>query len=50
VNYLSTPTLKNYTELGVGFQTNIGVRVMYGTSFNNKVGGANQAIRIGVSF
>jgi hypothetical protein len=50
VNYLSTPTLKNYTELGVGFQTNIGLRVMYGTSFNNKVGGANQAIRIGVSF
>jgi hypothetical protein len=50
VNYLSTPTLKNYTELGVGFQTNIGLRVMYGTSFNNKVGGANQAVRIGVSF
>jgi hypothetical protein len=50
VNYLSTPTLKNYTELGVGFQTNVGLRVMYGTSFNNKVGGANQAIRIGVSF
>ncbi len=50
VNYLSTPTLKNYTELGVGFQTNIGLRVMYGTSFNNKVAGANQAIRIGTSF
>jgi hypothetical protein len=50
VNYLSTPTLKNYTELGVGFQTNIGLRVMYGTSFNNKVGGANQAIRIGANF
>ncbi|WP_454800999.1 DUF5686 and carboxypeptidase regulatory-like domain-containing protein [Mucilaginibacter phyllosphaerae] len=50
VNYLNTPTLKNYTELGVGFQTNIGLRVMYGTSFNNKVGGANQAIRIGASF
>lgn len=50
VNYLSTPTLKNYTELGVGFQTNIGLRVMYGTSLNNKVAGANQAIRIGASF
>jgi hypothetical protein len=50
INYLSTPTLKNYTELGVGFQTNIGLRVMYGTSFNNKVGGANQAIRIGANF
>ncbi|GGH15985.1 DUF5686 and carboxypeptidase regulatory-like domain-containing protein [Mucilaginibacter phyllosphaerae] len=50
INYLSTPTLKNYTELGVGFQTNIGLRVMYGTSFNNKFGGVNQAIRIGMSF
>ncbi|MCQ6958169.1 DUF5686 and carboxypeptidase regulatory-like domain-containing protein [Mucilaginibacter aquariorum] len=50
INYLSTPTLKNYTELGVGFQTNVGLRVMYGTSFNNKVGGANQAIRIGANF
>ncbi|MGY4539240.1 hypothetical protein ACVW0P_003674 [Mucilaginibacter sp. UYNi724] len=50
VNYLSTPILKNYTELGIGFQTNIGLRVMYGTSFNNKMGGANQAIRIGASF
>ena len=50
VNYLTTPTLKNYTELGVGFQTNIGLRVMYGTSFNNKTDGANQAVRIGVSF
>jgi hypothetical protein len=50
VNYLSTPTLKNYTELGVGFQTNVGLRVMYGTSLNNKTGGANQAVRIGVSF
>ncbi|MBB5395674.1 DUF5686 and carboxypeptidase regulatory-like domain-containing protein [Mucilaginibacter sp. AK015] len=49
INYLSTPTLKNYTELGIGFQTNIGLRVMYGTSFNNP-GGANQAIRIGASF
>jgi hypothetical protein len=50
VNYLSTPTLKNYTELGVGFQTNLGLRVVYGTSFNNKTGGANQAVRIGASF
>lgn len=50
VNYLSTPTLKNYTELGVGFQTNLGLRVMYGTSFNNNVGGANHAVRIGLSF
>ncbi|QHS56028.1 carboxypeptidase-like regulatory domain-containing protein [Mucilaginibacter sp. 14171R-50] len=49
VNYLSTLTLKNYTELGLGFQTNIGLRVMYGTSFNNP-GGANQAIRVGASF
>jgi hypothetical protein len=49
-NYLSTPTLKNYTELGVGFQTNIGLRIMYGRSFNNNSGGVNQAVRIGASF
>ncbi|MFD0792586.1 DUF5686 and carboxypeptidase regulatory-like domain-containing protein [Mucilaginibacter litoreus] len=50
VNYLTTPALKNYTELGFGFQTNLGLRLMYGTSFNNDVVKANHAIRIGVSF
>ncbi|MBL4675487.1 MAG: carboxypeptidase-like regulatory domain-containing protein [Mucilaginibacter sp.] len=50
VNYLSTPTLKNYTELGFGFQTNFGLRVMYGTSFNNDVVKADHALRVGLSF
>ncbi|AMR31915.1 hypothetical protein A0256_11010 [Mucilaginibacter sp. PAMC 26640] len=49
VNYLYTPTLKHYTELGFGLQTNTGIRVMYGLSFNqgNKV---DNALRIGLSF
>lgn len=47
-NYLSTPQLKNYMELGVGLQY-FGFRVMYGTSFNS---GSNikNGLRIGVSF
>jgi len=47
-NYLSTPQLKNYMELGVGVQY-FGFRVMYGTSFNS---GSNikNALRVGVSF
>ncbi|TSD65966.1 carboxypeptidase-like regulatory domain-containing protein [Inquilinus sp. KBS0705] len=49
INYLYTPTLKNYTELGFGLQTNTGLRVMYGTSFNNN-GKVSNAIRIGLSF
>lgn len=49
VNYLTTPTLKNYTELGFGLQLPIGVRVMYGKSFNSN-GNADNAIRIGVKF
>jgi hypothetical protein len=49
-NYLTTPTLKNYTELGFGLQSPAGIRVMYGTSFNNLDGKANNAIRIGLSF
>jgi hypothetical protein len=48
VNYLYTPTLKNYTELGFGFQTNTGIRVMYGTSFNNN-GKVQNALRVGIS-
>ena len=46
VNYLSTPQLKNYTELGFGVQY-LNFRLMYGTSFNS---GANpkSAIRFGV--
>ena len=48
VNYLSTPTLKNYTELGFGLQY-LGFRILYGTSFNS---GSNikSAIRLGLSF
>jgi len=48
INYLSTPELKNYTELGIGVQY-LSFRLMYGTSFNS---GSNlrSAIRLGVSF
>jgi len=48
VNYLSTPTLKNYTELGFGLQY-LNFRLMYGTSFNS---GSNihSALRLGLSF
>jgi len=48
INYLSTPQLKNYTELGFGVQY-LNFRLMYGTSFNS---GSNlrSALRLGVSF
>jgi hypothetical protein len=48
VNYLSTSTLKNYTELGFGLQY-LNFRLMYGTSFNS---GSNirSAIRLGINF
>jgi len=49
VNYLYTPTLKHYTELGFGLQTNTGIRVMYGVAFNNG-GKVDNALRVGVSF
>lgn len=47
-NYLTTPDLKNYYELGVGLQY-LNFRVMYGRSFNS---GSNvkSALRIGASF
>ncbi len=47
-NYLYTPELKNYCELGFGLQY-LGFRLMYGTSFNS---GSNlkNGIRLGVSF
>ncbi|ASU35886.1 DUF5686 and carboxypeptidase regulatory-like domain-containing protein [Mucilaginibacter xinganensis] len=48
INYLSTPELKNYTELGVGVQY-LGFRLMYGKSFNSG-SNTNSAIRIGFSF
>jgi len=48
INYLSTPSIKNYTELGFGVQY-LNIRLMYGTSFNS---GSNirSALRLGVSF
>ncbi|WP_374950585.1 DUF5686 and carboxypeptidase regulatory-like domain-containing protein [Mucilaginibacter sp.] len=49
VNYLTTPALKNYTELGFGLQA-AGLRVMYGTAYNNMNNRLNSAIRIGLSF
>jgi len=47
VNYLYTPALKNYTELGLGLQY-LNIRLMYGKSFNS---GSNNssAIRLGIS-
>ena len=48
VNYLSTPVIKNYTELGFGLQY-LNFRFMYGTSFNS---GSNihSAIRFSLGF
>lgn len=47
-NYLATPELHNYCELGFGLQY-LTFRLMYGTSFNS---GSNvkNAVRLGVSF
>lgn len=48
LNYLSTPQLKNYTELGLGIQY-LGFRLMYGQSFNSG-NNLKSGIRLGVSF
>jgi len=48
VNYLSTPALKNYTELGLGIQY-LNFRLMYGRSYNSG-SNVNSAIRLGVGF
>jgi len=48
VNYLSTPDLKNYYEVGVGLQY-FSFRVMYGRSFNSATN-AGSAFRIGINF
>jgi hypothetical protein len=47
VNYLYTPNLKNYTELGFGLQY-LNIRAMYGLSYNS---GSNvhSAFRLGIS-
>jgi len=47
-NYLSTSSLKNYTELGFGVQY-LNFRLMYGKSFNSG-SNVNSALRLGVSF
>jgi hypothetical protein len=48
INYLTTPNIKNYTELGFGIQY-LNFRLMYGTSFNS---GSNikSAVRLGINF
>ncbi|HEY0244470.1 MAG TPA: DUF5686 and carboxypeptidase regulatory-like domain-containing protein [Mucilaginibacter sp.] len=48
VNYLSTPNLKNYTELGFGVQY-LNFRLMYGKSYNSG-SNINSALRLGVAF
>lgn len=48
VNYLSTPDLKNYYEVGIGLQY-FSFRVMYGRSFNSNTN-TGSAFRIGVNF
>jgi len=48
VNYLSTPELKNYYEVGVGLQY-FSFRVMYGWSFNSG-SNAGSAFRVGINF
>jgi Family of unknown function (DUF5686)/CarboxypepD_reg-like domain len=48
INYLTTPTIKNYTELGFGLQY-LNFRIMYGRSYNSG-SQTNSAVRLGVSF
>jgi len=47
-NYLSTSSLKNYTELGFGVQY-LNFRLIYGRSFNSG-SNINDAVRLGVDF
>lgn len=47
VNYLSSPGLKNYYELGFGVQY-LAFRLMYGTSYNSG-NNIHSAIRIGIN-
>jgi hypothetical protein len=48
INYLTTPVIKNYTELGVGVQY-LNFRLMYGRAYNSG-SQTNSAIRFGLSF
>ncbi len=47
-NYLTSPQLKNYSELGVGVQY-FAFRAMYGWSFN-RMDNAKQAVRLSIAF
>ncbi|SDD60374.1 CarboxypepD_reg-like domain-containing protein [Mucilaginibacter pineti] len=47
INYLYTPNLKNYTELGFGLQY-LNIRAMYGMSYNSGTN-IHSAFRIGVA-
>jgi hypothetical protein len=48
VNYLTTPAMKNYTELGVGFKY-LAFRVLYGWSFNSATN-SKSAFRVDIGF
>ncbi|HVV55101.1 MAG TPA: DUF5686 and carboxypeptidase regulatory-like domain-containing protein [Mucilaginibacter sp.] len=48
LNYLSTPALKNYYELGLGLQY-LNIRLMYGESFNSGTN-IHNGLRLGISF
>jgi hypothetical protein len=48
INYLSTPAIKNYTELGIGVQY-LNFRLMYGKSFNSG-NQTNSVMRISLNF
>ena len=48
VNYLTTPSFKNYTELGIGFKY-LAFRALYGWSFNSG-SNAKSAFRIDIGF
>jgi hypothetical protein len=47
VNYLTTPDLKNYYELGLGIQY-FNVKLLYGTSYNSG-NNVHSAVRLGIS-
>jgi len=48
VNYLTTPTLHDYTELGIGVEY-FGFRLMYGRSYNSG-GNVHEAVRLSIGF
>jgi len=48
LNYLNTPTFKNYTELGIGFKY-LAFRVLYGWSFNSGTN-SKSAFRVDIGF